>query len=1351
MKKSFCHNSKLLISIVLAVSLLMTSVPNAFAATINTASISGVVTGQGGTPLPGILVLLYKNYERISTANTDTNGQYSFGGLSSGSYRMLFSPTSYNQKNGTTYAYQRSPYSSTSLSSPITLSDGQSLSINTQLENAGFISGKVYDPNGKALTGIMVCEVYEGSTYGRNYTNTSGEYIINQLPAENYKIHFDPAEHNAQYGTDYLEQWYNNKPGSNLADEVAVIQGQTINADAYLQISSGTVSGLKAKACGNQISLSWSAFPGAQSYSIYRTSRFFGINYQKIDATTSSSYTDSNLPLSTGYWYKVKPVTAIGEGSFSAPVRTKTGDTIITDPGVIISTVAGNGTAGYSGDGGPATSAQLNTPRGVVCDGAGNLYIVDGDNQRIRKVDTSGKISTVAGNGTHWFEGDGGPATAAGLYDPIGVACDSSGNLYIAESNSNCIRKVDSSGKISVVAGIVTQGWATYEGDGGLATSARLNYPFGVACDGSGNLYIADRGNHRIRKVDTSGIISTVAGNGTAGYSGDGGPATSAQLKDPVGVACDRNGNLYIVDKDNNRIRKVDNTGKISTVAGNGTGGYAGDGSPATSAQIWVPYGVTFDNNGNMYIADMNNKRIRKVDPSGIITTVAGNGSWKYSGDGGPAEAAGLCNAVGVACDSSGNLYIADSHSNCIRKVVLGTTPNNTITFPDSNLEAAIRETLDKPTEDILNTDIENITELALNFKGLTSLEGIQHFTSLQTLYLAGNGITDLTPLQSLRNLQYLDISNNAITDLGPLTKLSNLQGLDFSYNQLTDIQALANLTDLRYLDFSYNDGVGVLEPLRNLIGLTDLFMAGIRDSNPAQVALCSVSSNQSTNIGAILAGLKNLENLDISNNELPDITFVNQLPNLKTIDASNNTIVDTTPLETLSNLEKVSLYNNNITSISSLVKIPSLQEINISGNQVGGISQIEQLANLTKLDLTANPISDLTPLTLLQDTVEVNHEEFTEPYTSWEERTDIPINRTWKIEFSHAVDTSTVNPDTIVVKEQNNQPVTVNISRGDTDNTVLLEPPAGGYKAGQCYYLFIKKGIGSSDGKVLQNNIRMKFTIAGTDSLAGHKLQSLPIVIQLVGGVLTLRDFCIFTNNILKICDQNKFIEHFIHKTNFTDDLPLAKAIDNPTMLNTARNSPHMFRQTLKVLNLEDKVPASATNDYLQDIAKEIGRFKLCSFPTETQIMGAISDTVEELKQGFVSRNTLTEYQDEKNNVNYQVKNRWVILPGLRIEGTKTVKVGQTTKLSALANVHYSMKDNQNKWRTVKTNIDASDLTDSLWAAYNNLKADNYNPSDIIATVTQDGTVTGYNPGKVKIAVMYGGKLAICTIKVVK
>jgi len=336
----------------------------------------------------------------------------------------------------------------------------------------------------------------------------------------------------------------------------------------------------------------------------------------------------------------------------------------------IIATVAGNGGAGYSGDGGPAISAKLNQPYAVAVDGPGNIYIADTGNNVIRKVAAAtGIITTVAGNGAAYQSGDGGPATNAQFVYPLGVAVDGSGNLYISDL-TNVVRKVTAAtGIITTVAG---NGAAGYSGDGGPAIKARLNHASSMSVDSSGNLYIADTGNDVIRKVSVAtGIITTVAGTGTRGYSGDGGPASSAELSGPLGVAVDGTGNLYIGDTGNAVIRKVAAaTGTITTVAGDGAFGYSGDGGPAIKAKLGGPWGVAVDGAGNLYIADTQNNAIRKVvAATGIITTVAGNGSTGFSGDGGPATSAELYNPMSVAVDGSGNLYLVDWYYGRLRKV----------------------------------------------------------------------------------------------------------------------------------------------------------------------------------------------------------------------------------------------------------------------------------------------------------------------------------------------------------------------------------------------------------------------------------------------------------------------------------------------------------------------------------------------------------------------------------------------------------------------------------------------------------------------------------------------------------
>jgi uncharacterized protein (TIGR03437 family) len=329
-----------------------------------------------------------------------------------------------------------------------------------------------------------------------------------------------------------------------------------------------------------------------------------------------------------------------------------------------INTIVGVGTLGFSGDGATAVAAQLGRPAGLAVDGSGNIYIADSINNRIRVAQAGGSIKTFAGNGVYSYSGDSGAATSAQLNSPQAVAVDSSGNYYVADAGNNVVRKVSATGVITTVAG---NGTAGSGGDGGAATGAQLSGPQGVALDAAGNLYISDTGNSRVREV-SGGTIATVAGGSTAGYAGDGNAATSAQLSSPVGLAFDAKGNLYIADTDNSVVRKVSG-GIISTVAGNGRQGYAGDGGAARSAQLSYPQGVAVDAAGNLYITDTLNYVIRRVTPAGNISTVAGTGVGGYSGDGGAASKAQLSYPTGIAVDSGGDVFFADAGA-AVRKIL---------------------------------------------------------------------------------------------------------------------------------------------------------------------------------------------------------------------------------------------------------------------------------------------------------------------------------------------------------------------------------------------------------------------------------------------------------------------------------------------------------------------------------------------------------------------------------------------------------------------------------------------------------------------------------------------------------
>lgn len=333
--------------------------------------------------------------------------------------------------------------------------------------------------------------------------------------------------------------------------------------------------------------------------------------------------------------------------------------------------VAGSGVTGFAGDGGTATNAQFYLPTGLAADTAGNLIITDTENHAIRRVDAHGIITTVAGDGSAGFgyAGDGGSATNARLNRPQGPATDGTGNLFFADSNNGVIRRVDNAGIITTVAGNYDLG-PGYAGDGAAATNARMRLPMAVLADGPGNLLIADWGNNVIRRVDTNGIITTLAGNGNSGYSGDGGMATNASLANPGGLAWDLAGNLIFADVANNRVRKVDTNGVITTVAGNGAPGFAGDGGPATEAALNFPTQVAVNADGDLFIADANNHRIRRVDAGGIITTVAGTGLPGYLGDGGAATNAQFRQPTGLALNGEGDLFIADTGNARIRELI---------------------------------------------------------------------------------------------------------------------------------------------------------------------------------------------------------------------------------------------------------------------------------------------------------------------------------------------------------------------------------------------------------------------------------------------------------------------------------------------------------------------------------------------------------------------------------------------------------------------------------------------------------------------------------------------------------
>jgi len=475
----------------------------------------------------------------------------------------------------------------------------------------------------------------------------------------------------------------------------------------------------------------------------------------------------------------------------------------------IITTVAGNGDTTFSGDGGPATAAGIGKAVIVTVDRCGNIYIEDLNHNRIRKVDVSGIISTVAGNGVGGFSGDDGVATDAELWQPYGIAIDNTGNLYIADAENNRVRKVSPFGVITTIAGNGING---FTGDGGAATAAELATPMGIAVDGTGNLYIGDGGDFRVRKVSPSGIITTIIGNGLAGYSGDGASATNAQIGIPYGVAVDGHGNVYVADGGNNRIRKVNTFGIITTIAGNGTASFSGDGGAATDAGLNSPNGIAVDGSGNVYIADGSNERIRMVNTFGIITTFAGNSSFGFLGDGGEATAASLWSPSSIAKDIIGNTYISDLGNVRIRKIL--------------NIPVFI--------SDSFSVYIDNYCD-GLQFQLITkSYSSGQHFTTL-----FGNGTrldTSVSPYYTfgIANFYQPYISSGIYTIKHVLYDGSlPVDSISYSYN----VSLCQNFSLGLYNDAlgtcSYNDSADIIIPLPVLVEV---------DSNTVPIDTVSVS-----------------------------------------------------------------------------------------------------------------------------------------------------------------------------------------------------------------------------------------------------------------------------------------------------------------------------------------------------------------------------------------------------------------------------------------------------------------------------------------------------------------------------
>lgn len=469
-------------------------------------------------------------------------------------------------------------------------------------------------------------------------------------------------------------------PGATTGPIVATVGGQASNSVTFTITVSIACSTGDCKIFPDVPSVAWtvSLFPSGWTTNVtLSTSIVDKSTGLAADSLFTASFAPNPVPRpTTGPQSSTLTITAIDPfasfGTYTVTVTavggiTQTASFVqLVDP---IVTLAGNGQAGFSGDGGQATAAKLYYPIDSVSDSTGNVYIADRNNNRIRKVATNDIITTVVGTGSTTCLGDGGQATAACLSNPYGVAIDSSNNLYIADYGHCRIRKVTTAGIISTVAGTGTCG---FSGDGGQATSANLRYPTGVFVDSAGNIFIADRTNHRIRRVTAAtGVITTIAGTGTAGFLGDGGAATSARLNQPRTVYVNAAGEIFVADGANHRVRRISTSGTISTFAGTGSTSCLGDGGAATSACLYFPFGVSGDSNGNIYIADTYHHRIRKVS-GGVISTVAGTGAAGYNGDNIMPSKAKLQYPWGVHVHTfNGNKYmeIADTNNMRVRRV----------------------------------------------------------------------------------------------------------------------------------------------------------------------------------------------------------------------------------------------------------------------------------------------------------------------------------------------------------------------------------------------------------------------------------------------------------------------------------------------------------------------------------------------------------------------------------------------------------------------------------------------------------------------------------------------------------
>lgn len=596
------------------------------------------------------------------------------------------------------------------------------------------------------------------------------------------------------------------------------------------------------------------------------------------------------------------------------------------DTAGIITTVAGNGTAAYSGDGGPAALAKLNQPIDILIDKSGNLIFTDWGNYRVRKIDTSGTITTIVGDGSENNIGNNGPAAQSELGDPFRIAMDDTGNLYVADVQYQRICKVDTFGVISIIADITGNEGSGTEGDGGLAINAIMSPPCGLAVDTAGNIYFSDIDNNRIRKISqATGIISNYAGTGVRGYGGDGGPATAAQIEIPEGLTCDKAGNLYICDAENDLVREVDASGNMSTFAGQI--GLFGSGYNNLDIEMQLPANMITDNAGNIYVADAANSRVLKLDMStGSMSVAVGSGIEGYSGDNGPAINAELNNPRSIALDKAGNMYVADEGNNVVRKVDASGTittfaGNGTAGFADNNV--AIHGELNEPmgvaadtTGNVYIADLENNRVRRVDANGaLTTFAGTD---------MAGYGGDG--GQASLASLHYpIDVATDAA---------GNVYITD-NYNEcIRKVDATGIITTIAgngTAGFLNDGGIAIGAELKNPIGIR-LDNAGnlyIADYGNDRVRLVTTDGIINTVAGSGLGGF--------SGDGGPAIDARLSGPTGMAIDNNGNLLFS-------------DFYNNRIRKVSNPLAVPKViapgSEISVYPNPTSDVINIVNAAN---------------------------------------------------------------------------------------------------------------------------------------------------------------------------------------------------------------------------------------------------------------------------------------------------------------------------------------------------------------------------------------------------------------------